>query len=84
MVAMPSCPLAAFWPRMQVSHHVLCVCVAAIDTWLSVPGCNLGCAGQGIVFETLDMCGLVDYTCGGTVHLVVNNQVHNTGGSWAC
>ncbi|KAF8071292.1 ogdh [Scenedesmus sp. PABB004] len=32
-------------------------------------------SGQGIVFETLDLCGLVDYTVGGTIHLVVNNQV---------
>lgn len=30
---------------------------------------------QGIVYETLDMSGLVDYTVGGCVHLVVNNQV---------
>lgn len=32
-------------------------------------------SGQGIVYETLDMSGLVDYTVGGCVHLVVNNQV---------
>lgn len=32
-------------------------------------------SGQGIVFETLDLCGLVDYTVGGTIHIVVNNQV---------
>lgn len=32
-------------------------------------------AGQGIVYETLDMSGLPDYTVGGTIHLVVNNQV---------
>ena len=32
-------------------------------------------SGQGIVYETLDMSGLVDYTVGGTIHLVVNNQV---------
>jgi 2-oxoglutarate dehydrogenase E1 component len=27
------------------------------------------------VYETLDMSGLPDYTVGGTIHLVVNNQV---------
>jgi hypothetical protein len=32
-------------------------------------------SGQGIVYETLDMSDLPDYTTGGTIHLVVNNQV---------
>ncbi|MBN1339263.1 MAG: 2-oxoglutarate dehydrogenase E1 component [Bacteroidales bacterium] len=32
-------------------------------------------AGQGIVYEVLQMSGLKGYKTGGTIHLVVNNQV---------
>jgi hypothetical protein len=48
------------------------------------------------VYEALDMSGLPEYTVGGTIHLVVNNQVafttdpkksrsspYCTGGCWA-
>jgi 2-oxoglutarate dehydrogenase E1 component len=32
-------------------------------------------AGQGIVYEILQMCNLHGYTTGGTIHFVINNQI---------
>lgn len=32
-------------------------------------------AGQGVVYETLQLSGVGDYTTGGAVHVIVNNQV---------
>lgn len=32
-------------------------------------------SGQGIVYECFDLSGLVNYETGGTIHIVVNNQI---------
>lgn len=32
-------------------------------------------AGQGVVYETMQMCKVRDYGVGGTIHAVINNQV---------
>lgn len=32
-------------------------------------------AGQGVVYETFHLSDLPNYTTGGTIHVVVNNQV---------
>lgn len=32
-------------------------------------------AGQGVVYETMQMSNLIDFTVGGTIHVVVNNQI---------
>jgi len=35
-------------------------------------------SGQGVVYETLQLMNLPDYSVGGTLHLVVNNQIGYT------
>lgn len=32
-------------------------------------------AGQGICYETMHLTNLADYTTGGVIHAVINNQV---------
>ena len=41
-------------------------------------------SGQGVVYETLDMSALQDYTVGGIIHIVVNNQVAPSPSSCSC
>jgi len=49
----------------QLKEHVVPVLIHG-DASLS---------GQGIVYETMQLCKLNGYSTGGTVHLIVNNQV---------
>ena len=32
-------------------------------------------SGQGVVYETMQFAGLRGYNCGGTIHIVLNNQI---------
>lgn len=36
---------------------------------------DAGIAGQGVVYETLQFCRLKGYQTGGTLHLVINNEI---------
>ena len=35
-------------------------------------------AGQGVVYETMQMAGVDDFNVGGTIHVIVNNQIGYT------
>ena len=32
-------------------------------------------AGQGVVYETMQLAGVDDFNVGGTIHVIVNNQI---------
>lgn len=36
-------------------------------------------AGQGVVYETMQMSRAPDFAVGGTIHVIVNNQVGDGG-----
>ncbi|KAJ3117620.1 hypothetical protein HK100_000776 [Physocladia obscura] len=55
-------------PECDIGDRVLCVQLHGDSAF----------AGQGIVMETLALSNLPHYTCGGSIHLIVNNQIGYT------
>ncbi|ORY48503.1 dehydrogenase E1 and transketolase domain-containing protein 1 [Rhizoclosmatium globosum] len=55
-------------PECDVGDRVLCVQLHGDSAF----------AGQGVVMETLALSNLPHYTCGGSIHLIVNNQIGYT------
>ncbi|KAI8614955.1 dehydrogenase E1 and transketolase domain-containing protein 1 [Chytriomyces sp. MP71] len=55
-------------PECDIGDKVLCVQLHGDSAF----------AGQGVVMETLAMSNLPHYTCGGSIHVIVNNQIGYT------
>ncbi len=53
-----------------------CSCVFLFQVMSILLHGDAAFAGQGIVYETFHLSDLPSYTTHGTVHVVVNNQVH--------
>ncbi|KAJ3228002.1 hypothetical protein HDU81_006369 [Chytriomyces hyalinus] len=55
-------------PECDIGDRVLCVQLHGDSAF----------AGQGVVMETLALSNLPHYTCGGSIHVIVNNQIGYT------
>lgn len=63
----------------MILHGYIALCALCLSWLLCVDSVLLhgdaAFAGQGVVYESLQMSDVPDYATGGTIHVVVNNQV---------
>lgn len=61
---------------VSVSLFIFCPCQESKQRSMSVliHG-DAAFAGQGVVYETMQMSRVNDFAVGGTIHVIVNNQV---------
>jgi len=67
--------------KVRAENHIASTFAGTEDRDLVVPFLIHGDAafsGQGVVYESLQMQTLANYTVGGSIHVIVNNQIGYT------
>lgn len=73
--------------QTQRAHMCVCTCIFVLSLLfpqeskqrsmsILIHG-DAAFAGQGVVYETMQMSRVNEFAVGGTIHVIVNNQVHH-------